>query len=101
MSWLSSISRTTIFCNKKKRFVISDQPQKLGSNEAIKQAVAGGLGLAIISKHALNPNLASEGLQILAVDNFPILSNWWIIYPQGKRLSPIAKVFFEHLQDWA
>ena len=74
---------------------------ELGSNEAIKQAVAGGLGLAIISKHALSQNLASEGLQILKVDNFPIHSNWWIIYPKGKRLSPIAKVFFEHLQDWA
>jgi DNA-binding transcriptional LysR family regulator len=49
----------------------------------------------------LSQNLASEGLQILKVDNFPIHSNWWIIYPKGKRLSPIAKVFFEHLQDWA
>nr|WP_315468930.1 LysR family transcriptional regulator [uncultured Undibacterium sp.] len=74
---------------------------ELGSNEAIKQAVAGGLGLAIISKHALHQNVDAEGLKILAVENFPIHSNWWIIYPKGKRLSPIAKVFFEHLQDWA
>jgi len=74
---------------------------ELGSNEAIKQAVAGGLGLAIISKHALHQDVHAEGLKILAVENFPIHSNWWIIYPKGKRLSPIAKVFFEHLQDWA
>lgn len=74
---------------------------ELGSNEAIKQAVAGGLGLAIISKHALHQDVDAEGLKILAVENFPIHSNWWIIYPKGKRLSPIAKVFFEHLQDWA
>jgi DNA-binding transcriptional LysR family regulator len=74
---------------------------ELGSNEAIKQAVAGGLGLAIISKHALHQDVNAEGLKILAVENFPIHSNWWIIYPKGKRLSPIAKEFFEHLQDWA
>ncbi|MBR7801566.1 LysR family transcriptional regulator [Undibacterium sp. FT137W] len=74
---------------------------ELGSNEAIKQAVAGGLGIAVISRHALNHQPASEGLVVLPVAEFPIHSNWWIIYPQGKRLSPIASVFFEHLQDWA
>lgn len=71
---------------------------ELGSNEAIKQAVAGGLGLAIISLHALPPDPISDGLVILPVDNFPIHSNWWIIFPKGKRLSPIATIFLEHLQ---
>ena len=70
---------------------------ELGSNEAIKQAVAGGLGLAIISKHALTEDLEKEGLAILPVENFPLLSNWWILYPKGKRLSPIASVFLQHL----
>jgi DNA-binding transcriptional LysR family regulator len=73
---------------------------ELGSNEAIKQAVAGGLGLAVISRHALVSRPASEGLAILPVEDFPILSNWWIIYPKGKRLSPIATVFLQHLKDW-
>lgn len=70
---------------------------ELGSNEAIKQAVAGGLGLAIISKHALTQDLEREGLAILPVENFPLISNWWILYPKGKRLSPIASVFLQHL----
>lgn len=70
---------------------------ELGSNEAIKHAVAGGLGLAIISKHALTQDLEKEGLAILPVEDFPLLSNWWILYPKGKRLSPIASVFLEHL----
>lgn len=95
-------SGTRMACN---RFFEEHQWQpkvrlELGSNEAIKQAVAGGLGLAIISRHALNPQPASEGLAVLPVPHLPIHSNWWIIYPKGKRLSPIAKVFFEHLQDW-
>lgn len=72
---------------------------ELGSNEAIKQAVAGGLGLAIISRHALNQQAKSEGLAILSVENFPLHSNWWILYPQGKRLSPIASVFLQHLKS--
>ncbi len=73
---------------------------ELGSNEAIKQAVAGGLGLAVISRHALLATPATEGLAIMAVEDFPIQSNWSIIYPKGKRLSPIATVFLQHLKDW-
>lgn len=71
---------------------------ELGSNEAIKQAVAGGLGLAIISLHALPPDPSADGLVVLPVDHFPIHSHWWIIFPKGKRLSPIAGIFLEHLQ---
>jgi len=68
----------------------------LGSNEAIKEAVAGGLGLAVVSSHALR--LApSSGLAVMDVAGFPIASSWHIVYPSGRRLSPVAKVFEEHL----
>lgn len=74
---------------------------ELGSNEAIKQAVAGGLGLAVISRHALAHDTASEGLCMLEVEDFPIHSNWWILYSHGKRLSPIATVFLQHLKTYS
>ena len=74
---------------------------ELGSNEAIKQAVAGGLGLAVLSRHALAAAPADEGLVVLAVESFPIHSNWWILYPRGKRLSPIALAFMGHLDGTA
>lgn len=70
---------------------------ELGSNEAIKQAVAGGLGLAVISRHALAARLADDQLTILNVDGFPLQSRWFTLYPRGKRLSPVAAVFLEHL----
>jgi DNA-binding transcriptional LysR family regulator len=74
---------------------------ELGSNEAIKQAVAGGLGLSILSRHALSPDPSTEGLAILDSVGFPILSNWYIVHLTGKRLSPIATVFKNHLQATA
>lgn len=74
---------------------------ELGSNEAIKQAVAGGLGLSVISRHALTPHLEDEQLVVLDVRGFPVLSNWWTVYPRGKRLSPLASVFLEHLESTA
>ncbi len=71
---------------------------ELGSNEAIKQAVAGGMGLSIMSRHAMAAHPADELLDILDVESFPVISNWWTLYPKGKRLSPVARVFLEHLE---
>ncbi len=71
---------------------------ELGSNEAIKQAVAGGMGLSIMSRHAMATHPADESLEILDVESFPVISNWWTLYPKGKRLSPVARVFLEHLE---
>jgi len=74
---------------------------ELGSNEAIKQAVAGGLGLSVLSRHALAAHLEEDQLAILEVAGFPVLSNWWTLYRRGKRLSPVAAVFLEHLEGTA
>ena len=68
----------------------------LGSNEAIKEAVAGGLGVAVVSLHALR-QAPTPGLAILDVVGFPIATSWHIVYPNGRRLSPVARVFEHHL----
>lgn len=74
---------------------------ELGSNEAIKQVVAEGLGLAILSRHAIAANPADDGVAILQVRGLPIRSRWHVLYPTGKRLSPIASVFLDHLKALA
>ena len=68
---------------------------ELGSNEAIKESVEGQLGVSIVSRHALGPHW--DGLAILNVQGFPIQSQWHLVWPKGKRLSPIAEVFRGHL----
>jgi len=67
---------------------------ELGSNEAVKEAVAGGLGLGLVSIHALRD---SRGVAILYVKGFPIRSQWQVVRPRGKRVSPIAESFREHM----
>ncbi len=74
---------------------------ELGSNEAIKQAVAAGLGIAVVSRHALAKNPADEHLAVLDVAGFPVQSNWWTIYRKGKKLSPVASAFLQHLEQRA
>ena len=70
---------------------------ELGSNEAIKEAVAGGLGVSIVSSHALHGQTAEHGACVLDVRDFPIESNWHVVRQRGKQLSPIARVFQAHL----
>jgi DNA-binding transcriptional LysR family regulator len=66
---------------------------EMTSNEAIKQAVEAGLGLGIVSVHTLELELETGRLVILQVEDFPILRHWYVVYRQGKRLSPIAHAF--------
>lgn len=71
---------------------------ELGSNEAIKQAVAGGLGLAIMSRHALSPLTGSDPIVELNVQGFPIKRSWYVVTPRGKQLSVVAQTFLEFLR---
>lgn len=72
---------------------------ELGSNEAIKEAVAGGLGLGVISRHALQG--AARDVQVLDIEGFPISSRWHVVHPRTKQLSPIAQAFRAQLLDQA
>jgi len=70
---------------------------ELGSNEAIKESVAAGLGLSVVSRHALHFKARDQGLAVLPVAGFPLESHWHVVHPKGKKLSPIAAVFKQHL----
>lgn len=71
---------------------------ELGSNEAVRQAVAGGLGLSILSVHALGRHFAEEGIAILPVKGMPIMASWQVVYPAGKRLTPLSQSFLDFLR---
>jgi DNA-binding transcriptional LysR family regulator len=68
---------------------------ELGSNEAIKHAVVGGLGLAVLSLHTLTLEGTDGAVAILDVDEFPIIRQWYIVHPSGKELSLVARTFLE------
>ena len=72
---------------------------ELGNNEAIKESVAGRLGVAVVSMHALAAFNPEPQVTVLDVQGFPIPSQWHLVWPRGKQLTPIAGVFREHLLD--
>ena len=70
---------------------------ELGSNEAIKESVAGGLGVGVVSRHALHGHQKENGVSVVDVQGFPLTSAWHIVYPAGKKLSPLALAFKQHV----
>ena len=75
--------------------VAVDVAIELSSNEAIKQAIAGGLGISVLSQHSLDLETQNGLLTILNVEGFPIQRHWYVIYPTGKQLSVAAQTFLD------
>ncbi|MBC8519610.1 MAG: LysR family transcriptional regulator [Gammaproteobacteria bacterium] len=72
---------------------------EFGSNEAIKQAVQAGLGLAMVSIHTIQLELEAKVLRVLEVKDLPIQRQWHLVYRKGKRLSPVAESFRQFVLD--
>jgi DNA-binding transcriptional LysR family regulator len=72
---------------------------ELGSNEAIKHAIYGQLGLSVLSLHILTQEGPHSQLVILDVQGFPLQRQWYVAYPKGKELSVVAKSFMDFLDE--
>ncbi len=74
---------------------------ELGSNEAIKQSIAGHLGISILSESTVRGELASGELVRLDVEGLPLRRQWYAACPKNKMLSPAAKAFRAFLENRA
>ncbi len=63
------------------------------SNEAIKQTVEAGLGVAIVSIHTVELELAVGRIARLDVQGFPINRKWYVAHRTQKQLSATAQAF--------
>lgn len=70
---------------------------ELGTNEAVRNSVSANLGLSVLSTYALTDDPTASGVAILKCQGFPIESDWHIVHPKGKKLSPVAENFKKHL----
>ncbi|HET7868104.1 MAG TPA: LysR family transcriptional regulator [Burkholderiaceae bacterium] len=71
----------------------------LGSNEAVKHAVRAGLGLAVLSRHALAQDPAAEGLVVLPVAGFPLRRQWHLVWRRDRALSLPARTLLDDLRS--
>lgn len=66
---------------------------ELGSNEAIKHAIVGGLGISVLSLHTLALEGPHGPVALLDTEGFPITRHWYLVHPKGKELSLVAEAF--------
>lgn len=85
-------------------FEIAGVPLKtdmvLGHVEAIKQAVAAGLGVSVLSELAVQREVRYGKLAILDVEYFPIQRHWYIARLADHPLHASASAFIEFLREY-
>lgn len=74
---------------------------ELGTNEAIKEAILAGLGVAVMSRYTFGLDPESARYRCLNVEGFPIDNHWYFAYPGGKQLAPAARAFLDHARAHA
>jgi DNA-binding transcriptional LysR family regulator len=71
---------------------------ELSRNGAVKQVVKEGLGVAVISRAALELELANGSLCVLDVEGFPMVRAWHVITRSGFALPTVAEMFCRELR---
>ena len=72
----------------------------LGHVEAIKQTVAAGLGVSVLSEMAVKREVHYRRLAILQVEHFPIQRRWYIARLTERPLTANAAAFIEFLREY-
>ena len=68
---------------------------EMSDDEAIKEAILAGMGIAIMSRFTLGLEPEPTRLVCLDVEGFPLENHWHFAYPVGKQLSPAARAFMD------
>ena len=80
------------------RLASSCEPVR-STSQALKESVAGGLGLGLVSSHALHGLEKEHGVKVIDMVGFPLASAWHIVHPASKKLSPLALAFKRDLMQ--
>ncbi|MCM0082576.1 LysR family transcriptional regulator [Geomonas sp. Red32] len=68
---------------------------ELGTTEGLKQAVAAGLGVSIVSRHVVHGELARGLLVALPLEGAPLKRELFAVYHKARYLSKAARAFLE------
>jgi LysR family transcriptional regulator, low CO2-responsive transcriptional regulator len=66
---------------------------EMTSNEAIKQAVMAGMGVAMLSLHTIGLERQHGLIGVPEVQDMPVMRRWHVAHMAGKVLSPAAEAF--------
>jgi DNA-binding transcriptional LysR family regulator len=70
---------------------------ELENDEAIKQSIAEGLGISVLSLHTLSSIGSVPDLVTLDVEEFPIHRQWYVVSLKTRFLSITVQTFLDFL----
>ena len=88
-------SGTRMACEEyfKEKRVHFSQTLEVSSNESQRECAVAGLGVALLTRHAVSLELATGLLRELPVEELPLYRSWCVVQAKAKRLSPVAHAF--------
>lgn len=80
---------------------IAVQPRmELGSNFAIEQVVATGVGVSIVSRTMLNGLHIGDEIRVLNVAGLPLRGHWYLVYLKTKAELPVVRRFRDFVREF-
>jgi len=65
----------------------------------VKHGVLAGLGVAVLPKLSIVPELQMGVLKAVPLKGFPLRRSWCAVYPKGKHPTPAMRAFLAYLGD--
>jgi len=94
-----SVFQTFIHRFREKNKLAFSMPITLSNNEAIKRAVEGGTGIALLSKHAAREEIKNNQLVAVPLTGRPIIRKFYLISHKDKYLSGVVQTFIDMIFD--
>lgn len=71
---------------------------ELGSNTAIKHGVLAGLGVAVLPRVCINPELRLGDLAVPELNGFPLRRSWCTVHPSAKHPTPVMQALMDYVR---
>lgn len=72
---------------------------EMTSNEAVKQAIISGMGYSIMPLIGLKNELINNDLNIIPINELPIITQWNLVWHKNKKFSPCAEAYLQYVKD--
>lgn len=69
----------------------------MGSSDAVRQSIKGGLGISILSIRAIQDDIVAKRLAAVRLKGMPIERSFSVILRKGKSRSPLCRTFLDFL----
>jgi len=94
-------SGTRLACEEyfKEKRVHFSQTLEVASTDAQRECAVAGLGVALLTRHAVSLELATGLLRELPIEELPLYRSWCVVQAKAKRLSPVAHAFLGFIRS--